>query len=103
MLDVDGHGDRKSGEAGVESASSNATPFASGRMLVNRCRILAQRASLDARRGWHRLRHALSPGQALAVVVLGLAGVAAFGITPDTVLDAVVTTSVVRPLPLPVL
>jgi murein DD-endopeptidase MepM/ murein hydrolase activator NlpD len=43
----------------------------------------------------------LSPGQALAIVVLGLAGVAAFGITPDTSLDTVAVRSISRPLPLP--
>ena len=45
--------------------------------------------------------HLISPGQALAIVVLGLAGVAAFGITPDTSLDAVSVRSIARALPLP--
>jgi murein DD-endopeptidase MepM/ murein hydrolase activator NlpD len=45
----------------------------------------------------------ISPGQALAIVVLGLAGVAAFGITPDTTLDATAVRNIVRPLPLPAL
>ena len=43
----------------------------------------------------------LSPGQALAIVVLGLAGVAAFGITPDTALDTMSVRSISRALPLP--
>jgi murein DD-endopeptidase MepM/ murein hydrolase activator NlpD len=45
----------------------------------------------------------LSVRQAIGIVVLALAGVAAFGITPDSTLDAVATTAVVRPLPLPAL
>src|SRR5690242_7055261 len=47
--------------------------------------------------------HLLSPGQALAIVVLGLAGVAAFGITPDTTLDTLAVRSITRALPLPAL
>ena len=43
----------------------------------------------------------LSAGQALAIAVLGLAGVAAFGITPDTSLDAVSVHNVWRALPMP--
>src|SRR5690349_13751441 len=46
-------------------------------------------------------QHLLSPGQALAIVVLGLAGVAAFGITPDTTLDAPQVRMFSRTLPLP--
>jgi murein DD-endopeptidase MepM/ murein hydrolase activator NlpD len=45
--------------------------------------------------------HLISPGQALAIVVLGLAGVAAFGITPDTSLDTISVRSIARALPLP--
>ena len=45
--------------------------------------------------------HLISPGQALAIVVLGLAGVAAFGITPDTSLDTLSVRSITRALPLP--
>jgi murein DD-endopeptidase MepM/ murein hydrolase activator NlpD len=45
--------------------------------------------------------HALSPGQGLAVAVLCLAGVAAFGITPDTALDTVTVQRVSRALPVP--
>ncbi len=48
-----------------------------------------------------RSRTRFPPGQALAVAVLGLAGVAAFGITPDTSLDAIPVRSVSRTLPLP--
>jgi len=45
--------------------------------------------------------HALSPGQGLAVAVLCLAGVAAFGITPDTALDTITVEPVSRSLPVP--
>ena len=48
-------------------------------------------------------QHLLSPGQALAIVVLGFAGVAAFGITPDTTLDTLAVRSITRALPLPAL
>lgn len=47
------------------------------------------------------LTRLLSPGQALAIVVLAFAGVAAFGITPDTSLDTVAVRSISRALPLP--
>ena len=43
----------------------------------------------------------VSTSQALALVVLALAGVAAFGITPGSTLDAVPTTLTVRPLARP--
>ena len=43
----------------------------------------------------------ISPGQALAIVALGFAGVAAFGITPDTPLDTHSVRSITRTLPLP--
>ena len=46
---------------------------------------------------------AVSPGQAVALAVLTFAGVAAFGITPDTALDSVAVRSVSRPLALPTL
>ena len=39
----------------------------------------------------------------VALAVLALAGVAAFGITPDTTLETVPTVDVVRTLPLPAL
>ena len=48
-----------------------------------------------------RIAHALSPGQGLAVAVLCLAGVAAFGITPDTALDTITVERVSRALPTP--
>ncbi|MGH8802116.1 MAG: peptidoglycan DD-metalloendopeptidase family protein, partial [Casimicrobiaceae bacterium] len=49
---------------------------------------------------WHRGR-ALSPGQSLAIVILALSGVAAFGITPGTTLDTTPTYRVTRALALP--
>ena len=49
------------------------------------------------------IAHVLSPGQALAVTVLCLAGVAAFGITPDTALDTITVQNVSRELPTPAL
>jgi murein DD-endopeptidase MepM/ murein hydrolase activator NlpD len=60
-------------------------------------RILSQplRVALRA------LAHVVSPGQALAIAVLGLAGVAAFGITPDTTLDTPSVRTISRTLPLP--
>jgi murein DD-endopeptidase MepM/ murein hydrolase activator NlpD len=66
-------------------------------LITHKPRILAQplRATLRV------IAHALSPGQALAIAVLGLAGVAAFGITPDTSLDAVAVQPVSRALPIP--
>ena len=70
-------------------------------MLVNRCTILAQRACAGGRRAARRVARTVSTGQALALVVLALAGVAAFGITPDSTLDAVPTTLTVRPLARP--
>ena len=66
-------------------------------LSTHKSRILAQalRAAL------HAVAHALSPGQALAVAVLGFAGVAAFGITPDTALDPAAVRKVSRALPVP--
>lgn len=46
---------------------------------------------------------ALSPGQTLAIAVLALSGVAAFGITPGTTLDTTPTHVVTRELPVPAL
>jgi murein DD-endopeptidase MepM/ murein hydrolase activator NlpD len=60
-------------------------------------RILSQPIRATARVAGHFL----SPGQALAIAVLGLAGVAAFGITPDTSLNAPSVHTIFRPLPLP--
>ncbi|MHB8495764.1 MAG: peptidoglycan DD-metalloendopeptidase family protein [Casimicrobiaceae bacterium] len=48
-----------------------------------------------------RLPRTLSPGQALAVAILCLSGVAAFGITPGTTLDTTPTRDVSRTLELP--
>ncbi|CAG0948259.1 murein DD-endopeptidase [Burkholderiales bacterium] len=45
----------------------------------------------------------LTPWKALAVAVLGLSGVAAFGLAPDTVVDPVDTVLTVRTLPAPAL
>jgi len=46
---------------------------------------------------------ALGPGRWLAVGVLGLSGVAAFGLAPDTTLETVATVEVRRALPPPAL
>jgi len=70
-------------------------------MSVERSRILAHRAFERGRRALRDVAQGIAPGQALALVVLALACVAAFGITPDTTLDEVVTQSVIRSLPLP--
>jgi murein DD-endopeptidase MepM/ murein hydrolase activator NlpD len=59
--------------------------------------ILAQRAGALALRAVRRV----SPAQIAGLVVLTLAGAAAFGIAPDTTLDAVPTRAVVRTLPQP--
>lgn len=53
------------------------------------------------RAAFRALAHSLSPGQALAIAVLGLSGVAAFGITPETSLDAQSIRSITRALPVP--
>ena len=47
--------------------------------------------------------HSLSPGQAFAIALLGFATVAAFGITPNTTLDAAPVHNVSRALPVPAL
>jgi murein DD-endopeptidase MepM/ murein hydrolase activator NlpD len=62
--------------------------------------ILAQRIRATVARVAH---YALSPGQTLAIVVLGLTGVAAFGLAPDTALDTVPTRKVLRALVAPAL
>ena len=61
--------------------------------------ILAQpfRATVRA------ITHSVSAGQGLAIAVLGFATVAAFGITPDTTLDAAPVHNVSRALPVPAL
>ena len=61
--------------------------------------ILAQRASAPGRSVLSRL----GAGQWLALVILALTGVAAFGIAPDTALDTLPLRTIVRPLPLPAL
>jgi murein DD-endopeptidase MepM/ murein hydrolase activator NlpD len=70
-------------------------------MSVERSRILAHRAFARGRGALRCAARGLAPGQALALVFLALAGVAAFGLTPDTTLDTVVTRPVVRALTLP--
>ena len=62
---------------------------------ASKLRILAQPTSATAQRG------RLGPGQWIAVLVLGLTGVAAFGISPQTSLETVPTTTIVTALPLP--
>ena len=54
------------------------------------------------RRGPLRVLSAWSPGQWLSVLVLGLSGVAAFGLAPDTTLETVPVQAIVRELPNPV-
>jgi murein DD-endopeptidase MepM/ murein hydrolase activator NlpD len=48
-----------------------------------------------------RPRRLPTPGQWLAIVVLSLSGVAAFGLAPDTTLETIPTRNVVRALPIP--
>jgi murein DD-endopeptidase MepM/ murein hydrolase activator NlpD len=55
-----------------------------------------RRASVRALRAW-------SVGQWLALVVLGLSGVAAFGLAPDTALDAAPAHTILRELPNPLI
>ena len=62
-------------------------------MPAHKVRILTHSLSDPARRG---LRP--SPARWLAVAVLGLSGVAAFGLAPDTTLETVPTRTVVREL-----
>jgi murein DD-endopeptidase MepM/ murein hydrolase activator NlpD len=50
-----------------------------------------------------RARRRLSPGQWIAVAVLALSGVAAFGIAPESTLDATPGRTIVSSLPLPAL
>jgi len=67
-------------------------------VIADKLRILSQRASAAAARA---ARHAVSPWQAVAVLVLAFSGVAAFGLAPDTVLDTIPTHKVERALALP--
>jgi murein DD-endopeptidase MepM/ murein hydrolase activator NlpD len=66
-------------------------------------RILAHPSAAPAASGWPRARRLPSPGQWLAIVVLSMTGVAAFGLAPDTTLETIPTRKVERPLPLPAL
>jgi len=68
-------------------------------LTTHKSRILAQpfRAAVRA------ITHSVSAGQGLAIAVLGFATVAAFGITPDTTLDAAPVRNVSRALPVPAL
>jgi murein DD-endopeptidase MepM/ murein hydrolase activator NlpD len=50
-----------------------------------------------------RKRRTPLPGQWLAIVVLSVSAVAAFGLAPDTVLETIPTRNIVRALPIPVL
>jgi len=68
-------------------------------VYVNKLRILAQRTASSVTRLAH---HPLSPWQAFALAALGFSGVAAFGFSPDTTVETVVTHSVVRALPTPI-
>jgi murein DD-endopeptidase MepM/ murein hydrolase activator NlpD len=72
--------------------------------------ILAQPATAAARppastrgAGPARARAGLSVGQWIAVAVLALSGVAAFGIAPESTSDATPGRTIVSPLPLPAL
>ena len=62
-------------------------------LITHEPKILAQPLRTIAR--------SLSAGQALAVAVLGFAGVAAFGITPNTAVDTPFVRTISRTLPLP--
>jgi murein DD-endopeptidase MepM/ murein hydrolase activator NlpD len=66
-------------------------------LITHRSPILAQ----PFRGAFRAVAHALSPGQAFAITVLCLAGVAAFGITPETTLDTTAVRAVSRALPVP--
>jgi murein DD-endopeptidase MepM/ murein hydrolase activator NlpD len=68
-------------------------------LTTHRSRILSQ----PFRTALRGVAHLLSPGQTLAVAVLCLAGVAAFGITPDTALETIPVQHVSRALPMPAL
>jgi murein DD-endopeptidase MepM/ murein hydrolase activator NlpD len=67
-------------------------------VAASKLRILTQHLNTSAARV---VRGLLSPGQALAVAVLGLSGVAAFAIAPATSLEPVTQRPVIRPLPPP--
>ena len=65
-------------------------------MRAHKLRILSQPLRATCR----FVAHVISPGQALAIAVLGFAGVAAFGITPDTSIDAPSVRKIFRTLPM---
>ena len=68
-------------------------------MAAHKARILAHSVHGTALRA----ARALAPEQWLAVAVLALSGVAAFGLAPDTTLESVPTVTVLRDLPRPAL
>ena len=67
-------------------------------MAAHKARILTQSMARAAA----RILGAWSAGQWLAVAVLGLSGVAAFGLAPDTTLETVAVQTILRELPNPV-
>jgi murein DD-endopeptidase MepM/ murein hydrolase activator NlpD len=67
-------------------------------VIAHQLGILAQRAGATAAR---IARHPVTPWQTLAVAVLGLSGVAAFGLVPGTALETVPTRLLHRELALP--
>jgi murein DD-endopeptidase MepM/ murein hydrolase activator NlpD len=66
-------------------------------LRAHKLRILSQPLRAAAR----AFAHLISPGQALAIAVLGLAGVAAFAITPNTAVDTPFVRTISRTLALP--
>ena len=66
-------------------------------------RILAQPSAGPGAAPARRFFSMPTPGHWLAIAVLSLSGVAAFGLAPDTTLPTVPTRTVVRALPLPAL
>jgi murein DD-endopeptidase MepM/ murein hydrolase activator NlpD len=88
-----------SGAAGSESETVRDFPanIPCRPLRAHKLRILSQPFRAAAR----AVAHLISPGQALAIAVLGLAGVAAFGITPNTAVDTPFVRTISRTLPLP--
>ena len=84
--------------ARIPGLHAKTTPLA-----ADEPRILAHPSAAPARPGAPRARRLPTPGQWLAIVVLSLTGVAAFGLAPDTTLETIPTRKVERPLPLPAL
>jgi murein DD-endopeptidase MepM/ murein hydrolase activator NlpD len=66
-------------------------------MAAHKARILAQ----STRAALGRAARAIPPRLAIALALLALSGVAAFGLAPDTTLETPPTTTVVRALPRP--